>query len=327
MASSNDKPVNYSRRFFWLLLGIVAAIALYSGGWYYAAGKVGERVQTAVDGANASGRRANCESLEVRGYPFRLGVFCRSVMFEDPKAAIRFQAGAFRSAAQVYQPNLVIGELDGPATLETPGIPTLDLKWESMRASVRIASPLPERVSVEGRNVEVRLDEPGDVPPLLGRAGHAELHARPTADAGYDLAVRFNELRFDPNFVGTDKLSPLAGLADFFVERWQSGGRESSVNIRNLTVSIDDKGSGAEVSGPFAVGIDGLIDAELQVKVRNPRVLGELLVSLMPVYREQVELAVGTIAMLGEEPTFPLKISRGKVRIGFVSLGAIPPLF
>lgn len=306
-------------------LAIAGTIALYTGGWFYAAGQLEERVQTAVSDANRSGRRANCENLEARGYPFRIGVFCRSVMFEDPKAAIRFQAGEFRSAAQVYRPNLVIGELDGPATLETPGIPSLDLKWETMRASVRLASPLPERVSIEGRNVEVRLDEVGAVAPLIAQAGTAELHARP-APEGYDLAARFGQLMLDPEFIGTDKLPPLAGLADVYVQRWQAGGRDSQVDIRNLTLSIDAEGSGASVAGPFAIGADGLIDANLEVKVRNPRAIGDLLIELMPDQRREIEMAVTGIAMIGEEPTLPLKITRGKVSLGFISLGSIPPL-
>src|SRR5690606_12659093 len=227
-------------------------IAAYTAGWHYFAGRLTGQVEAAVAEANRDGRRASCENVEARGYPFRIGIFCRTVMFEDAQAGVRFRAKEFRSAAQVYRPNLVVGELDGPAMLEAPGIPSLDLRWEGMRASVRLQSTGAERVSVEGRNVEVRLDEPGDVSPLLGQAATAELHTRP-APEGYDVALRFGELKLDPSLVETDKLPPLAGLADLQVKRWASGGRESSLEIRNVTETIDEDGSGASISGPFSI--------------------------------------------------------------------------
>lgn len=176
MASSGDRRPNYGRRFFWFVVAIVATASLYSAGWFYAADRLVERVEADVAALNRDGRRASCENAAVRGYPFRIGVFCRSVMFEDARGGFAFRARQFRSAAQVYQPMRIIGELDGPATLEAPGLNALDLDWSSLRASVRLASPRPERVSVEGRGLTVRLDEPGDVSPLLARAETAELH-------------------------------------------------------------------------------------------------------------------------------------------------------
>lgn len=325
MASSNDKPVNYGKRFIWFTLSIVTVIVLYTAGWHYFANRLVGEAQAAITQANRDGRRASCENVEARGYPFRIGLFCRTVMFEDARAGIRFRAMEFRSAAQVYRPNLILGELDGPATLEAPGIPSLDLHWEGMRASVRLQSTQAERVSVEGRNVEVRIDEPGDAAPLLGKAGSAEMHARP-APEGYDLALRFGDLTFDPEIVGTDKLPPLAGLADLLVKRWQSGGRESDVEIRDLTLSLDQEGSGAKISGPFSVDASGLINAELQVTLRNPKAIGALLIELMPQARREIELGVAGFAMMGDEPTLPLSIANGKVRMGFLSLGTIPPL-
>lgn len=325
MASSNDRPVTYSRRFFWFALAIAAAIGLYTAGWHYAAGMLEERVGAAVAEANRDGRRANCETPVARGYPFRLGIFCQSVMFEDAQAGVRFRARELRSAAQIYQPNFIVGELDGPATLETRNLNSLDIDWESMRASVRLASPQPERISVEGEQVSVRLDEAGATSPLLAHAGHAELHTRPTGE-GFDLALRFSDLHLGESLVGTGVMPLLAGLADMQVTDWAPGWRGASVRVRNLTLSIGEGDGGVSVTGPVEVGEDGLIDAELRVTLRNPQALAKVLGDLFPQQRREIEMSLSGLALMGDAPSMPLRIVDGEASLGFLTLGTIPPL-
>lgn len=324
MASSGERAVNYGRRFFWFALAIVLAIALYTAGWFFVAGRLVDQVNSSVAHVNGNGRRATCENAHARGYPFRIGVFCDMVMYEDAAAGIRFRARELRSAAQVYQPTRIIVELDGAASLELPGIDALDLAWSSMRASVRLASPTPERISVEGRDVQIRRDEPGDVSPLLARAASLEGHMR-TAEGGRDLAMRFSDLKLDAELTGTSAVPPLTGLADVFVEGTGNSLRGQSGELRSVSVSIGDD-AGVSVSGPFSVDDDGLIDAQLRVTMRNPRALAALLVELMPDARRQIELSFSGLAALGEAPTLPLRIIGSEVRFGFLRLGAIPPL-
>ncbi len=328
MTSSSQSRTNYGRRFFWLALAIVVAIGAYTAGWFYAAGVVVDEVKGAVVALNGHGRRASCEEPQARGYPFRIGVFCRSVMFEDAREGVGFQARSFRSAAQVYQPWRIVGELDGPARLEAPGLNALSLDWETLRASVRLASPLPERASVEATGLSVRLDEQADAAQALARSDSVELHARPAGD-DVDLAVRFAGLRLDEELAGAAPVPPLSGLVDLVIaDGALPGGLEGSLRgrsgtIRTLTVSAEG-GAGVTVSGPVSVDEAGLVDADLRVTLREPMALARILGDLAPHARREIEL--GLSAMAASPQGMPLRIVKGEMRLGFLTLGSLPPL-
>ena len=70
----------------------------------------------------------------------------------------------------------------------------------------------------------------------------------------------------------------------------------------------------------------GLVDAELSVTVREPQALASILAELMPESRSEIELAMTGLSAMGDTPTLPLRIDGGEVRLGFLSLGSIPPL-
>jgi len=114
MASRQTGGSGYTRRFILLALAIIVVVVGYTYGWHYAADRLVSEANARVAAINANGRRANCENAEARGYPFRIGLFCRSIMYVDAPSGVAVRAGAFRSAAQVYQPQRVVGELDGP---------------------------------------------------------------------------------------------------------------------------------------------------------------------------------------------------------------------
>lgn len=331
MASSDGERPNYGKRIFWLAMGILIVIALYTAGWFYAASLLAQEVQAGVASMNGGGRRANCESVEVRGYPFRIGVFCRSVMFEDAHGGVGLRAGQFRSAAQIYAPRRVIAELDGPASLEAPGLSALDLNWSSLRSSVRLSMPLPELVSVEARDLVVTLDRTGGDQPVLAQTGVAELHLRPAGN-DLDLAVRFSRLAITEALTGSDALPPLDGLVDISVadgalqsglgEDWVRG---KSGTIRTITLSAAGK-TVATVSGPVSVDPFGLVNAELQVTLHDAPAMAQILGALLPDVRHEIELSLTSLAATAETPTLPLRIAGGDMRLGFLSLGSIPPL-
>jgi hypothetical protein len=331
MTSSAERRPNYARRFVWLLVGIVVVIVGYTGAWHYAAGAIVDRFDAAIARANSDGRRANCENAEVRGYPFRIGVFCQSVLFEDARAGIGVRARALRSAAQVYAPQRVIAELDGPATIQVPGISAIDIGWSTLRASIKLATPLPERLSIEGSDVRVAFDEPGEAAPPLGRARSAEIHMRPAGN-DLDLAARFTGLELEQSATGGGFVPPLSGVIDVSVK----GGmalmlagvdqlRGQSGTIRDLTVSLDAE-TGATVRGTASVDEAGLLDAELEITLRNPRALSRVLGDLLPESRQQIELGLSALGSGGNAATLPLRVIKGEVSLGFLSLGSIPPL-
>src|SRR5262245_9199426 len=146
MPSSEPRKPNYSRRFLWLAIFIVVLFGGYSLAWYYAAGWVQDFAATQIANLNRDGRSADCANTTARGYPFRMGLFCDSVHLADPATQLTAAAGAFRSAAQVYDPFHIVAELDGPATISTAAASALAFDWKNLRASVRLNSDFPDRL-------------------------------------------------------------------------------------------------------------------------------------------------------------------------------------
>lgn len=331
MTSSRQSGTNYGRRFRFMLAAIALGVGLYSAGWFYAAQMVVDEVQEAIAASNGDGRRASCEETQARGYPFRIGIFCRSVMFEDAAKGIAFRAGTLRSAAQIYQPWRVIGELDGPARVEAPGLNALTLDWSALRFSARLASQLPERLSLEVNDLAVQLDVQSEAELSLAQFDSAELHLRPVGN-DVDIAVRFSAMMLDKSLVGT--VPALSGLVDFMLEDGALPGklddglqgdlRNRSGVIRSFMISAED-GAGLTVSGPIAIDEAGLIDAQLSISVREPMAMARLLGDLAPHARRQIELALSALSATSGSG-LPLNIVKGQARLGFIPLGRIPPL-
>lgn len=331
MASRQSGGTGYSRRFILLALAIVVVIVGYTFAWNHFADRLVAEAGTQVARLNSGGRRANCENVDARGYPFRIGLFCRSVMYVDAPSGIAVRAGAFRSAAQVYQPQRVVGELDGPAIIEFPGLNAFELTWESLRGSSRLGNPRPDIVSLEAAQLALGPDSAPAGERPLASAERAEFHMRPNGP-GADVAARFERLSLDPTLLGDGTLPLISGEADlhFPVDPAPAlsgeGLRGLATIVNSLVIRTAGDETAARVEGPFSIDESGLIDAELSLSVENPQVFAQIMAELFPAARDQIRLAVAGASMLGDNPSLPMRISKGNVSIGFLNLGTLPPL-
>ena len=327
MTAQDRKTPNYGRRILWLAVFVVILFGGYSAGWFYLANQLVTRTTTMIANANRDGVTVECENPVARGFPFRLGVYCDRVAYANAAEAMGLTAGNLRTAGQIYDPMRFIAELDGPATIATPGNGSLNLNWEKLRASVRWARPLPERVSVEGGNVAAT--SPTGAP--LATIGAFEAHMRPNGQ-DLDLASSFEGLALDPALLDGRRLPALSGQSDLTIQ----GGidlrgirpeelRGRSGTIRNASLSAG-KDSGFTVSGPFSIGEDGLIDATLNITVRDPRGLSAIFVEAFPERRREITSAFSALGFMGNDPTLPLVIERGQAKLAFFKLGDIPPI-
>ncbi|WP_163265647.1 DUF2125 domain-containing protein [Chelativorans alearense] len=327
MASRTGTESRFGRRMILLAAAIAIAVFAYTAAWFYLAHMLEQRTAATLAAFNGNGVRAFCEEPEARGYPFRIGLFCRSVYYENGRGGISVRAGALRSAAQVYQPFRIVGELDGPATIRLPFAAALEARWENLRASTRLARPLPERLSAEGRQMVLSYEEGADAP--LATAEAVQFHARPLGE-DLEAAASFSALALDEQL--TPGLPPLDGrmrmtlndglslLADSSPDlRGQSG------TIQELTVGIAGEKAGFALSGPVAIGSNGLIDADLAVRVDDPAAVGRFLAEIFPDARDEITTAAAAFSGLGDAP-LQLRITRGRVFAGFIPLGRIPPL-
>lgn len=325
----NTRP-NFARRIKWLGVGTVCVFALYCAGWFTVASIGQAKITEALNTLNQNGTRVVCDQNEIKGFPFRLGIFCSAVEFSQPDQGIALSAGAMRSAAQVYDPKHGIIELDGPATITLPNALPVTLNWSLLRASARVAQPLPERVSLEAKSLI--LGKPGG--PKIMSADYAALHMRVEgkdvafAGEGGDVMVDPTSTpgRIIPQFSASYDVVMDEGVA--VIASRQKSMRSISGTVRQCLIIFKDGGT-IKLSGPIKVADDGLLDADLSFDLRDTAPLAIALASAAPEAKSMITNALGAASLTkgDDKPTkIDITIRRGKVSIGFIPIGQIPPL-
>lgn len=314
----------YSRRMIWLATFIVLLFGGYSAAWFI----IADRVEKGIDEGIAEmkvedGVTATCEQRSIRGFPFRFGLFCDRVAFDDPRAQISLQSGALRSARQVYDLRHTVGELDGPLTITAPL--DLTLNWSALRASVREAKPFPESVSIIADTLK---GNEGGKP--IFTADHVEAHMRGNGP-DVDLASIFTNLAIDPAVVEGRTIPPLSGALDATI----TGGvaladikpvslRGQSGQVRVLELSAN--GGKIIVSGPIGFDAEGLANGKLTVSVENPAAVSQALQTAIPEQVSNIKTAFQALSFMGNRPSLPLTIEQGEMRLAFITLGRVAPV-
>ena len=347
-----------TRKIKWLAIGIAVVIALYTGGWFFLASQVNRGVQTAIQQAEANGTAITCADQDVGGYPFRLGVRCDRTVIETPDGA-RVQAGAFRSAAQVYEPRRIISELDGPATIETPGV-TASAEWDIARASTRLSDRGLEIGTLTLDNLRFETFPPSAAT-ITGELDRAVASVRANGP-DLDAAIAIDALDIAP-VDGRDP-PPIALDIDATVSDAASAlqGGQPLESLRGRTVTLRNGGlalSGGgriETSGTIAVDADGLASGEIEIGLSDATATVAALSSLFPEARGLIQTVGGVFGASGgggnvlsnvlsggatqtdadaapeanDETdalrTITLSVRDGQIRAGFIPLGNVPPL-
>lgn len=328
MPSSKPGSSVHQRRIIWLAAIVIMTIGVYSVGWFYAARLLEEQATQSLADLNRGERQFGCENPQGRGYPFRIGLFCDRVRFDDPQRGLSIAAGALRSAAQVYAPRHIIGELDGPLVVGLTDLPSLQAGWSLLRASIRLAEPLPERISVEANDLIVA---PEANPRELVRMRMAAFHMRPNA-GNLDVALQFAGLTIDPALLAQRLIPPLDASADISFE----GGlaalsanpgslRGRAGTIRALSLAAGE-GVSISMSGPASIGEDGLVNADLSISVNNPVEIARVLGVIFPEAEQQLTSIASGLRTLGNTTAIPIRIEAGRIFLGFIPTGRIAPL-
>ncbi|MDA4845801.1 DUF2125 domain-containing protein [Hoeflea poritis] len=335
--SSGKKPAKSSRRFLWLAIGIVVAIGAYTGVWFYLADQLESRSQFLLSDLRDQNVTADCRDMDVRGYPFRLGLYCTSVLAKDNVADTTVTAGSFRSAAQVYKPNHIVSELDGPVSVEAAIGLLADLDWEVLRSSTVFNLSGLDRASLETRNLQAAITLPGETDPVEVAAASSELHARQNS-ADLDAVLRLNTASLV--FGGVlDTSTTFDMQADLTLgdRAWllSGGGRTEQQPWRNLSASLNslnadlNNGAGLSIEGPFSIDAEGYLTGKFNLEIRDMKAWQEFIGTVFPDMSDDIANAAGIAVSInggGSNLSLPINVDKGTVRIGFIQLGKIPPL-
>ncbi len=337
MAASSRNPRSGSVRKFWLLgTGVVAAVALYTAGWFYAANQLQSRLATVLGQDHANGVSVDCPDMEFRGYPFRIGLFCSKVTVDDGPNGISATFGPLRSAAQVYAPWRAVWEMDGPAEVRAaPGL-TVSADWDRLQSSLRAGFGGIDQTSLLVEGVTASLISAFTTPKLDLNVKRGEVHLRRNG-ADMDAALLFEaanaRIEDDPR-----QLPTLSGSADLTLvdkAEFMSGRDETGTGpygmkgeMRRLVVDLGD-GRIVTVSGPFSINDQGLISGKFHVEIEKIKGWQDAIAAAFPEGEKNVKLASSLLKSLAsgkDDVSVDLKVTDGVVTLSFIPIGFIPPI-
>jgi hypothetical protein len=356
------------RRRWLLLVPFVLLLALaiaWTGLWFHASARAQSEIAAWRQREAASGRRLDCSSQSITGYPFRVEWRCRDAAFElAGQPAMQLRLPLLLAVTQVYAPTLLISELTGPLEIGELGrAPSQIIGWKLGQVSLR-------GLSVDVARASIVLDAPTvqDADAMVLRAQRLELYGRRAAASAETRPAAEIVLRL-VNAVA-DKLHPLAakpinadvtavlhGVIDVApkawparLKEWQEG--DGRLEIVKARISQDDVlvvGAGALRLTPR-----GALDGNLQVTVVGlerllrmldiERVMSQgqigatigaldrLIPGLGGIARQNAApglvAALGQRTLLEEQPavTFPVRLTDGVVFFGPFRVGELPAL-
>ncbi len=318
-----------------LLSVIILLIAGWSAGWFYVADKADTVITKTKTKLAERGRDLQCTNQTIDGYPFRISLNCDDVRYADKVTGLIFEAGKLRSAAQAYQPNKAVVELSSPANLTLPSGESFNTNWSSMRSSVKLGLSGPETFSTVGRDIKL-------VP--TQRSEHAmvikdlQFHGRQINNNDINLAVSMARAQSETALWPSFNFNTTVLLADTYKDIVNRTSILRVAMAKGLKGEIERfqytplEGGMLEVSGPAEVSKEGLLTGNFDVTIRNlPKLLTALSKSF-PEERQRFEDASRGISLLvnttgKNEITIPISVKQGRMSIGIIPLGKLPPLF
>ncbi|MGV8939127.1 MAG: DUF2125 domain-containing protein [Allorhizobium sp.] len=334
MATSSRSPI--SRKFALLGFAILAAVLLYTAGWFYATSLMKDRLTLAFNQDNPAAAAVTCDDMDVRGFPFRLGVYCSRVDIDDNRNGLSATFGAFRSAAQVYAPGHIVWEMDGPAEIRSALGVAVQAEWQNLRSSLIAGLGGMDRTSLEAEGLKASITSTIDNRVVDIDATHSELHLRREGE-DLEAAILFKDIQavIRDSAIPLPRISAsadvtLAGKGDFINLNDESGKGlyGASGELRRLVVDLGE-GRILTLSGPFSFGDDGYLSGEMLVAVESIDAWSASLQTLVPQSAIQIKSGSNMLkALLGGKDTGSATISirNGQMSLSFIPLGTIPPI-
>lgn len=333
-------------RFIWFVIFIIFSFAAFTAVWFWAANKVDETINQFSAQLGTQGSVLKCENQEVRGYPFRLGLFCSDIVFSDPVRAINVNVRNLRSAAQLYKPGHFIAELDSPLKLSIPNLAPLIIDWQEFRSSVNLTTTGYKRISLVSKNIEIAANDAGLKSPL-GTIKVLQIHSRPTPDRQAQKSLDFSLVltdweiangtgsAFEPLLVAInismDQAQYIIETQQDFIQFLKSNG--GTGNIINITLATK---SGGEVilSGPINISQNGLVSGEITLDLKDPQKLVNYAGNIFPPIKAALEQGMPFLEGFADRSSgnviikdLKLTLKNGDIFLGFFKIGEIPKLF
>lgn len=137
-----------------IILGsvVLAVIVLWSAAWLVLAGVVKQNVDALAQADGVTTPRVSCETLNVRGFPFRFDVDCVTAHIVSGDVVV--DVPGIRASVRVYAPTHMLVSAKGPLQLTDNFTGTRNgVDWSTLEASVRVDSWRIARASISGADL------------------------------------------------------------------------------------------------------------------------------------------------------------------------------
>lgn len=339
------KPPKPTRRGYILLAGaVVLVIAGWSAAWFYGQSVLREQLDRQIVRMADQGLDVSCADLAIAGYPFRYEVSCADMRSADRRGTAA-SLGGLNAVALIYNPWHVIFEAKSPAAMSVP-VNGLEggLTWQTARASVKFSDNALGSFDAVIDKPEAAFDTA--LARGLFAAEKSEVHLRKQPESAATLesfvTVQDLSLKSLPELQQTISLRSharieggtalLAGADLVSLVRAQGGELPVELVLTEILLGAGK----ATASGNLVLSGDGTLSGSLELNLGNPDALLDSVKPLFPPEDQTFSLLQNVVKSL--EPaarevdgvrtiTLPVSVDRGMVRIGFLPLGQIPPLF
>jgi hypothetical protein len=341
-----------SRRIFIPTLFVLVVALVWSGFWFFARAKADQAIAEALAREAAKGRVVTCSHRTSGGFPFRIEVRCADpkLVMSRAEGSLTATAANLVAVAQVYRPNHVIVEAEGPLGLTLPDGKAVEARWASAQASIIVGLDGPQRVSLAVAGLDVSEAAGGTAEEIASGVG-LEAHARVSqgaaaAPGSYDVVVTADAAAVPLVDAALGGKAParaefqgvVTGLTDLGpksleerLREWAEAGGALDVALARL-----DRGpTSAKVTGKVALDGGGRPEGKLVVTIAG---IDDLSAGLRRSGAASPKIAnvVGVgLAMLGKPSNIdgraaveiPLTLAGGKASIGAFPAGPTPKFF
>lgn len=335
MTATSRTSQHSSKRMTWGILIILILVAAYTAGWFYLASVAKERFQNELA---KSDNNLACQNLQAHGYPFSLYMSCAGVQYTNAYQAIDFKANALDVGASLFSPFTARTQLSGPANIKMPETQPVRANWDKLIASARIAKKRPQDISLSAENLHMQLaNQTGEQPaPAISFLGlQFDLNS---LDKPLHIKMTFDDLRLSghkslsalPELDGAIDISSPSGLTAF------SEGDENGNTLRGKSLQLNQmlfllpSGTSISMSGPASVDEQGLVNADMKIRLTNPAAIGKILQDAFPALTKNINTIIFALNSMPKDETgatiVPVIVKEGKVIVGFIPLGHLPAL-
>lgn len=318
-----------------LIVIIVLLIVGWSAGWVFVVNKVETEIVKAKTRLEQTGGKVECANQTSSGYPFRISISCDQFAIE--RGASGFKSNGLKSAAQAYQPNNILLELNSPGEFMQPNGVPLNLEWSSMRSNLKAGLSKLNAISFQTKNLSVS-PQTGERPMAVS---DFQYHERLNGENDLDIAIAM--INVEEALLGSlGRHSFDLRTEVFLADIHDDFSRNRSLNALLKTRDVETKiqrlhvvmagGGGVKISGPANFTPQGVISANLDIEISDLDKLLALAIQSNPRGEHEIKQAGQAIKLLARPDAngvrkFNFTVDKNVLKLGLIPLGKLPPLY